>query len=127
MDIAQHSGQSQYERLTDVLTDVRARSRRIISEAQAESRPKLVFVYGETCGRSRRAEAFLAQVLQQRRNHATFDLVRVSAESQPSFVEQLGVLELPTLVVIDGRKIAARVENPRGRREIEVALSPWLR
>lgn len=61
-------------------------------------------------------EAFLAQVLQRRHNHDTFDLVRVSAEKQPKLVEQLGVVEVPTLLIIDERKIEARVERPRGPR-----------
>jgi thioredoxin-like negative regulator of GroEL len=96
-------------------------------DARPESRPKLVFVYGRTCGRSRRVEAFVAQVLQHRQNHATFQLVRVCAESQPELVRQLGIAELPTLLVIDERKVAARVERPHGRREIEATLSRWLK
>lgn len=98
-------------------------------EAQAgpDSRPKLVFVYSETSGHSRRVDAFLAQILQSRGNHHTFDLVRVCLEKQPKLVEQLGVSQLPTLLIIDQRKIEARVENPRGRLEIQAALGPWLK
>jgi thioredoxin-like negative regulator of GroEL len=97
------------------------------TEARPESRPKLVFVYSETCGHSRRVEAFLAQVLQRRHNHDTFHLVRVSAEKQPKLVEQLGVAEVPTLLIIDKRKIEARVERPRGRVQIQTALGRWLK
>jgi len=96
-------------------------------DAQPDSRPKLVFVYRETCGHSRRVEAFLAQVLQRRHNHDTFDVVRVSAEKQPKLVQQLGVAEVPTLLIIDERKIEARVERPRGRIQIQTALGRWLK
>jgi hypothetical protein len=89
--------------------------------------PKLVFVYGETSGLSRRVESYLAQVLQSRGNHDTFDLVRVSFERQPKLVEQLGVSETPTLLVIDGGRIEARVEKPRNRLEIQAGLERWLK
>ena len=42
-----------------------------------QPRPKLVFFYSPRSGRCRRVEAFVAQVLQRRRNHETFELVRV--------------------------------------------------
>jgi thioredoxin-like negative regulator of GroEL len=86
-----------------------------------------VFVYGETSGLSRRVESYLAQVLQSRGNHDTFDLVRVSFERQPKLVEQLGVSETPTLLVIDGGRIEARVEKPRNRLEIQAGLERWLK
>ena len=93
---------------------------------QPESRPKLVFVYGQASGPSRRVEAFLAQVLQARHNQETFELVRICAEKQPRLLEQLGVSGVPTILVIDQRQIRARLERPRGRRAIADALEPWL-
>ena len=33
---------------------------------------------------------------------------------------------LPTLVVVEGRSVAGRLERPRGCREIEGFLAPWL-
>jgi hypothetical protein len=41
-------------------------------QAEADDRPRLVFVYSDSSGLSRRADGFLAQVLQRRRNHETF-------------------------------------------------------
>ena len=49
----------------------------------ADSRPKLLFFYSESSGRSRRAEGFLAQVLQRRRNHDTFQLYRIDYNARP--------------------------------------------
>ena len=90
-------------------------------------KPRLLFFYGERSGPSRRVDAFLSQVLQRRRNHDTFRLVRVCAERCPELVERFGVDRLPTLFVVDGRHVKARVESPRGRRDLESALAPWLR
>ena len=48
--------------------------------ARKAKKPQLVFFYSKASGRCRRVEAFLAQVLQARRNHDTFVLHRVEAK-----------------------------------------------
>ena len=90
------------------------------------ARPGLVFFYSARSGACRRAEGFLAQVLQRRRNHGTFKVVPVAEEERPDLLERFKVDELPTLVVVDQRSVAARLEKPRGCREIERFLAPWL-
>jgi thioredoxin-like negative regulator of GroEL len=72
-------------------------------------------------------EGFLAQVLQRRRNHGTFKLYRVDETARPDLVERFGVQTLPTLFVVEGKSVRARLERPRGCREIERFLEPWLR
>lgn len=93
----------------------------------AEERPRLVFFYGQTSGPSRRAEAFLSQVLQRRRNHDTFRLVRVCAEKRPDLVEHFRIKQVPAIVVIDGRRVRVHLEDPRHCNVVEETLSPWLR
>lgn len=93
----------------------------------APERPRLVFFYGRTSGPSRRVEAFLSQVLQRRHNHDTFRLVRVCADTNPELVERFAVSDIPSIVIVEGRRVRARVASPRGRAEIEEALAPWLR
>ena len=90
------------------------------------TRPRLVFFTSPLSGHCRRVEGFLAQVLQRRRNHGTFRVVRVDAGERPDLVDRFEVTELPTLVVVDGRAVRARLERPRGCREIERLLAPWL-
>jgi thioredoxin-like negative regulator of GroEL len=92
-----------------------------------EQRPRLVFFYSPLSGRCRRVEGFIAQVLQRRRNHETFDLVRVSVERRPDLAEKFRVEQVPTLCVVDGRKLRRRIVSPRGCRELEQELEPWLR
>jgi thioredoxin-like negative regulator of GroEL len=89
-------------------------------------RPRLVFFYSRQSGRSRRAEGFLAQVLQRRRNFENFDVVHVDVAERPELFERLQVERLPTLVVVEGRQIRARLEEPRGCADIEKTLRPWL-
>jgi thioredoxin-like negative regulator of GroEL len=89
------------------------------------SKPKLVFFHSSRSGRCRRVEGFIAQVLQHRSNHETFDVVRVSVEQRPDLAEKFGVEEVPTLCVVEGRRLRKRI-TPRGCRELERELAPWL-
>jgi thioredoxin-like negative regulator of GroEL len=89
--------------------------------------PRLVFFYSRLSGGCRRAEGFLAQVLQRRRNHGTFKLYRVERDDRPDLVQRFGVHELPALVVVEGRAVRAKLERPRGCRDIESFLAPWLK
>jgi thioredoxin-like negative regulator of GroEL len=89
-------------------------------------KPGLVFFHSSLSGHCRRVEGFLAQVLQRRRNHGTFRVYRVEATARPDLVERFGVTAMPTLVVVEGKTVAARLERPRGCREIERFLAPWL-
>jgi thioredoxin-like negative regulator of GroEL len=89
-------------------------------------KPGLVFFYSNVSGACRRAEGFLAQVLQRRQNHETFRLYRVAREERPDLVERFGVDEMPTLVVVEGKKVRGKLTRPRGCRDIESFLAPWL-
>jgi thioredoxin-like negative regulator of GroEL len=94
---------------------------------QVEAQPRLVFFYSKLSGRCRRVEGFIAQVLQRRRNHGTFIVHRVDAEDRPDLVERFRVERLPALVVVAERRVQARLEQPRGCRDIEALLAPWLK
>jgi len=90
-------------------------------------RPRLVFFTSEVSGHCRRVEGFLAQVLQRRRNHGTFKLHRVDASERPDLATRFGIDEVPTLIVVEGHHERARLTQPRGCRDIEALLAPWLR
>ena len=93
---------------------------------QSKKRPRLVFFYSPLSGRCRRVEGFIAQVLQRRQNHETFDLVRVSVERRPDLAEKFRVEHVPTICVVVGRKLRRTIVAPRGCRELEQELEPWL-
>src|SRR4051794_12876091 len=90
------------------------------------SQPGLVFFHSSVSGYCRRVEGFLAQVLQRRRNHGTFKVLSVSGEERPDLLERFQVEMLPTLVVVEGKRVRGRLEQPRGCRDIEGFLAPWL-
>ena len=94
---------------------------------RATDRVTLVVCFAGTSGRSRRADGFLAQILQRRRNHDTFRVLRVDAEEHPDVLARLAVTELPTLLVVARKRVVARLVNPRGCAEIASFLAPWLR
>lgn len=92
----------------------------------ALQQPRLVFFHSSVSGNCRRVEGFLAQVLQRRQNHGTFDVVRVSEEERPDLLEHFKIETLPTLVVVEGKAVRGRLVKPRGCRDIEGFLAPWL-
>jgi len=96
------------------------------ASVRATTQPGLVFFHSSVSGACRRAEGFLAQVLQRRQNHETFRLYRVAQEDRPDLVERFGITTMPTLVVVQGKTVCAKLERPRGCREIESFLAPWL-
>ena len=91
------------------------------------ARPALVFVHRRSSGRCRRVEGFLAQVLQRRSNHDTFRMYRLDADDRPELAARFGVESVPTLLVVEQRRVAARLDEPRSAREIAAFLGPWLR
>lgn len=97
-----------------------------MSASEAGVRPKLVFFYSPQSGRCRRVEGFVAQVLQRRRNHETFELVRVSVDERPDLAKRFGVETVPTLCVVESKRLQKRIASPRGCRELERELAPWL-
>jgi thioredoxin-like negative regulator of GroEL len=88
--------------------------------------PRLVFFHSSVSGNCRRVEGFLAQVLQRRRNHGTFNVVRVAEEDRPDLLAHFKIQTVPTLIVVEGKAVAGRLERPRGCRDIEGFLAPWL-
>ena len=97
-----------------------------VAANRLEQQPRLVFFHSSASGHCRRVEGFLAQVLQRRRNHGTFKVVSVAEEDRPDLLERFKIQTVPTLVVVEGKAVAGRLVRPRGCRDIEGFLSPWL-
>ncbi len=96
-------------------------------EGVAGGRPHLLFFGDDNSGPARRVDGFLAQVLQRRRNHDTFRVHRIDQHARPELARRCGVDRFPALVVVEDKRVRARLEQPRGCREIERALAAWLR
>jgi thioredoxin-like negative regulator of GroEL len=96
-----------------------------LADGTAELR--LVFFHSPRSGRCRRTEAHVAQALQRRRNHGTFKLIRVNVDERPDLAERFRIEVVPTLVVVEGRRVVRRIVSPRTTLELETALETWLR
>lgn len=94
--------------------------------SKVAARPRLVFFSSKVCGRCRRVEGFVAQVLQRRKNHGTFILHKVDVEERPDLVERFRIDEVPALLVVADRRVQGRLTHPRGCRDLEEMLKPWL-
>jgi len=90
------------------------------------ARPRLVFFCSKVSGRSRRVEGYLSQVLQRRGNHESFQLLNVDVAENAELAQRFGVKEVPTIVVVEDKRVRGRLETPRGCRDIEQLLAPWL-
>jgi thioredoxin-like negative regulator of GroEL len=95
--------------------------------ARSTERPILIFFTSDTNGRCRRAEGFLAQVLQRRHNHETFSLRFVKADEHPDLIDRFRVEKTPTLMVVADNTVRGKLVEPRGCEEIQAFLAPWLR
>jgi thioredoxin-like negative regulator of GroEL len=108
---------------TRIVTDGNGRT----VDGRGTDRPRLVFFHARNSGRSRRVEGYLSQVLQRRRNHESFRLYHIDVDEQAELAERFCVRDVPTIVVVEGKRVRGRLESPRGCRDIELLLAPWLR
>jgi thioredoxin-like negative regulator of GroEL len=65
--------------------------------------------------------------LQRRRNHESFLLLQVDVDEHVELAERFLVDDVPTIVVVEGKRVCGRLTSPRGCRDIEQLLAPWLR
>jgi thioredoxin-like negative regulator of GroEL len=91
------------------------------------AQPLLIFFTSTTNGQCRRAEGYLAQVLQRRRNHATFKVRKIAQEERPDLLERFRVDTTPTLLVVDQKVVKGKLVEPRGCGDIQTFLAPWLK
>ena len=96
------------------------------ASTDGSDRPMLLFFTSQTNGRCRRAEGFLAQVLQRRHNHETFSLRFVEQVDRPDLLERFRVRKTPTLMVVADKMVRGTLVEPRGCEEIQAFLAPWL-
>jgi thioredoxin 2 len=97
-----------------------------LTQTQTQTEPKLLYFYSPKSGPSRRVEAFLDQVLQERNNHEAFSRGRIDVDRAPQLAEHFEVEALPTIVVLEEGRVACKVEGRVSVGSIRDALSPWL-
>jgi thioredoxin 1 len=90
-----------------------------------EARPLLVFFCSERSGPARRMESLLAHLA--RKERARLRVVRVDVEQQPELAERFRVSDVPTLVLVKGKRVVDRLEGRASQPRIESMLEPHLR
>jgi thioredoxin-like negative regulator of GroEL len=93
---------------------------------EGTTQPKLLYFYSPRSGLSRRVEAFLDQVLQERRNHKAFSRARVDVERAPQLAEHFDVADVPAIIVLQDGRVVRKVEGRVSVGRIRDALGPWL-
>lgn len=89
--------------------------------------PLLLLFAARTSGQSRRVEGFIAHVLQRRHNHDSFRFRIVLEEDRPDLFERFHVEQVPTIVVIDGKRVRRRLDGYVKPHQVEALLQPWLK
>ena len=91
-----------------------------------ESRPLLVFFYSDRSGPARRMESLLAHLARKERERV--QLCRVDVDERPDLAARFRVQEVPTLALVKGKRVVARLEGrvscPRIERMLEAHLGP---
>jgi thioredoxin-like negative regulator of GroEL len=91
-----------------------------------DARPLLVFFYSDRSGPARRMESLLAHLARKERERIRFR--RVDVDLRPDLATRFKVDEVPTLVLVKGKRIAerldGRVSSPRIERMLEAHLEP---
>jgi thioredoxin-like negative regulator of GroEL len=84
----------------------------------------LLFFTTERSGPARRMESVLAQLARKERGRLR--VVPVDADSSPELAEALAVAEIPTLLLVRGRRPVARLEGRVSGAEIAAMIGPHL-
>ena len=89
-----------------------------------DARPLLVFFATEHSGPARRMESLLAHLA--RKERARLRVTRVDIDARPDLAERFRVREVPTLVLVKGKRAVARIDGRTSAPRIERMLEPYL-
>ncbi len=90
----------------------------------ADDRPLLVFFTSRRSGPARRMESLLAHIA--RKERARLRVMKVDVEEHATLAQRFKVEEAPTLVLVCGKRVVARLEGRATAPRIERMLAPHL-
>jgi thioredoxin-like negative regulator of GroEL len=93
-------------------------------EPGRERRSLLVFFSALRSGPARRMDSLLAQLARKERHR--LDVARVDVEERPELAKRFKIREVPTLVLVKGRRAVARLEGKAHAAEIEELVEQHL-
>jgi thioredoxin-like negative regulator of GroEL len=89
-----------------------------------DARPLLVFFTSERSGPARRRESLLAHLA--RKERARLRTTRIDVEKRPDLAAKFKVQAVPTIVLVKGKAVVARLEGRSSAPKIEAMLEPHL-
>jgi len=89
-----------------------------------DAKPLLVFFWSERSGPARRMESLLAHLA--RKERARLRVMRIDIDEQPELAKRFKVGDVPTLVVVKGKRVVDRLEGRASAPRIETMLEPHL-
>jgi thioredoxin-like negative regulator of GroEL len=89
-----------------------------------DDRPLLVFFTSRRSGPARRMESLLAHVARKERSRLRVN--KVDVDERPDLAERFQVRQVPSLVLVVGKRVVSRVEGRATAPRIEAMLEPHL-
>jgi thioredoxin-like negative regulator of GroEL len=90
----------------------------------SDDKPLLVFFTSERSGPARRMESLLAHLARKERTRVR--IMRVEVEEQPELAEKFRVADVPTLVLVQRKKVVDRLDGRASAPKIETMLARHL-
>jgi thioredoxin-like negative regulator of GroEL len=85
-----------------------------------DAKPLLVFFSSERSGPARRMESLLAHLARKERTRLR--VMRVDVDDQPDLAERFRVIAVPTLVLVNGKRVVDRLDGRASAPKIEGML-----
>jgi thioredoxin-like negative regulator of GroEL len=89
-----------------------------------DATPLLVFFWCVRSGPARRMESLLAHLARKERTRLR--VMRVDVEQQPELAERFRIADVPTLVLVNGKRVVDRIDGRVSAPKIEAMLEPHL-
>jgi thioredoxin 1 len=87
----------------------------------SDDKPLLVFFTSERSGPARRMESLLAHLARKERTRVR--IMRVDIEEQPELAEKFRVVAVPTLVLVQRKRVVGRLDGRHSAPKIEAMLA----
>jgi len=89
-----------------------------------DARPLLVFFSSQRSGPARRMESLLAHLA--RKERFRLRVMRVDVDEQPEVAERFMIADVPTVVLVKGKRVVDRIEGRASAPAIESMIEPHL-
>ena len=89
------------------------------------NRPLLVFFTSHRSGPARRMESLLAHIARKERE--TLRVRRVDVDERPDLAERFNVDQIPSLALVKGKRVVARLDGRATAPRIESMLDEHMR